>query len=233
MLQRYPFFRYQRSLITDGRIILLDEPLAQPIREELQLLSTKDGQGLVFLEAADLAVDLETILAALIEKNHQALMVFPGNGSRYPYSLSPICQAMSGAWVPARRLWIPGSDPIVMAGLIWPKIFLATEVKTILVVDDVISSGKTLEKLYQNNSWRFPQARWIGLSWVAQIPQVKAPAGVRGYDLVETVCVVGRTNGARAPINSISTLRQNPERAKSYAERHFVQASQFLRLITI
>jgi len=230
-LQKYPSFSYKRSLITDGCIILLDEPLAQQVREELELLETSDGREMLFLEDSQLAADTEEILAEIIRQDCTTLFVFPGNGSNYPRKLSQICQESSSASVCAKRLWQPGTDPIVMAGAILPDIFIITNVETVVVVDDVISSGLTMQKVRENNAWKFTRAKWLGVSWVAQIPQMRAKSGVNGYERVATACVVGKTNGARVPINSISTLRQDREIATSYAERHFRRPDVFLHLI--
>ena len=230
-LQKYPSFHYKRSLTTNGRIILLDEPIVPQIQEELKLLETVDSQELLFLEDQQLASETEKILQDVLRQDCEALLVFPGNGANYPRKLSRICQESKGVSVCANRFWQPGADPIVMVGVILPDIFLITNVKTVVVVDDVISSGLTMQKLHQNNSWRFTQAKWVGVSWVAQIPQMRAKSGVKGYERVATACVVGKTNGARVPVNSISTLRQNQEMAESYARRHFRRPDVFLRLI--
>lgn len=230
-LQKYPSFHYKRSLTTDGRIILLDEPLTQQVQEELKSLETSDGHEMLFLEDSQLAAETEEILSEIIRQDCKTLLVFPGNGSNYPCKLSRICQELCGASVYAKRLWQPGSDPIVMAGAILPDIFLITNVETVVVVDDVISSGLTMRKVRENNAWRFTRAKWVGVSWVAQIPQMRAKSGVNGYERVATACVVGKTNGARVPVNSISTLRQNREIATSYAKRHFRRPDVFLHLI--
>jgi len=230
-LQKHPSFNYKRSLTTDGRIILLDEPLTQQIQEEMKSLETSDGRELLFLEDSQLANDTEEILAEVLRQDRESLLVFPGNGSNYPRKLSRICRESSDASVFAKRFWQPGADPVVTAGVILPDIFLIMNVETVVLVDDVISSGLTMQKVRENNAWRFTRAKWIGVSWVAQIPQMKAKSGVNGYERVATACVVGKTNGARVPINSISTLRQNREIATSYAERHFQKPDMFLRLI--
>ncbi|MEK7071516.1 MAG: hypothetical protein AAB943_01105 [Patescibacteria group bacterium] len=230
-LQKYPSFHYKRSLTTDGRIILLDEPLALQVQKELESLETTDGHELLFLEDSQLAADTEKILSEVLRQDCESLLVFPGNGSNYPRKFSQICQESKGTSVYAKRFWQPGTDPIVTAGVILPDIFLITNVETVVVVDDVISSGLTMQKVHQNNAWRFTRAKWVGVSWVAQIPQMRAKSGVNGYERVTAACVIGKTNGARVPVNSISTLRQNQEIATSYAERHFRKPDMFLHLI--
>lgn len=230
-LQKYPSFHYKRSLFTDGRIILLDEPLALQVQEELKSLETSDGHELLFLEDSQLAAETEEILSEIIRQDCKTLLVFPGNGSNYPRKLSRICQESNGASVFAKRFWQPGTDPIVTAGVILPDIFLVMNVETVVVVDDVISSGLTMQKVRENNAWRFTRTKWIGVSWIARIPQMRAKSGVNGYEQVATACVVGKTNGTRVPVNSISTLRQNREIAASYAERNFQKPNIFLHLI--
>lgn len=230
-LSKYPLFHYKQSLTTDGRVILLDESLSQKVQEELKSLETKDGQELLFLEDSQLAIDTEKILSDIILQGLKTLLVFPGNGSNYPRKLSRICQESNCVSVFASRFWIPGSDPLVMTGAIMSDKFLIMDVESVLVVDDVISSGLTMTNIRKNNVWRFTRAKWTGVSWVAQIPQMRAKSGVNGYDQVFTGCVVGKTNGARVPVNSISTLRKNREIALSYAERHFLKPNAFLHLI--
>ncbi len=230
-LQKYPSFHYKRSLTADGRIILLDEPLAQQVQEEMKSLETSDGHELLFLESSQLVTGTEEILLEMIQQDCKTLLVFPGNGSNYPRKLSRICQKLGGTSVAASRIWQPGTDPIVMAGAILQNTFLIMDVDAVVVVDDVISSGLTMQKVRENNAWKFTRAKWLGVSWVAQIPQARSKSGVNGYEQVATACVVGKTNGTRVPVNSVSTLRQDREIATSYAERHFREPEKFLHLL--
>lgn len=230
-LDRHPSFRYERSITTDGRIILLDEPITKEARLQMEGLKAVDASELLFLEDKDLATDLERILEGILSRESDILLVFPGNGSNYPRKLSNICRTSQGAAVHAERFWEPGIDPIVTAGDILPSMFMVMGVETVVVVDDVISSGMTLRKIHDRNSWKFPRAKWIGTSWVSQVPQTKGRSGVPGYESIETACVVGKINGNRVPVNSISTLRQNQKIAKNYAERHFKDPALFLSLL--
>lgn len=100
-----------------------------------------------------------------------------------------------------------------------------------VVVDDVISSGKTMQKLHENNSWRFPRAEWIGAAWFSQIFRTRPLSGVKGYSSVFASILTEGVNGKKVPINSLSTLREDTTIAQSYAKRHYVDADKFLRLI--
>ena len=229
-LKGFSQLSYARYLYTDGRIILSDVPLESSAKEEMRRLKTVDGKDLIFLETEQLAKDLERFLEELIEE--ETLFVFPGNGSNYPKSVSKACQEVNGVRVYAKRVWTPGSDPFAVAGSIMPEVFVNLSVQTIVVVDDVISSGQTMYKLHINNAWRFPRAKWIAATWVAQIPQMKAHSGVNGYDRSVVACVVEGPNKRRVPINSLSTLREQPAITENYAKRHFLDPDVFLSLVS-
>lgn len=221
----------KNTIVTNGRIVILDEHLAMDTQEKLKSLSTIDSQELLFLENTQLAIELEEILADFAQK--ETLLVFPGNGSNYPRKLSRICEEFPMTTdVYAERLWVPGTDPIVTAGLIFPEMFLILKIKTVIVIDDVISSGLTMRKIHQNNAWKFPAAKWIGTAWVSQLPLGKF---VGDYKEVRVSSMVRKSNGnhenQKVPINSLSTLRKNHEIADSYAHRHFKKPSAFLDLI--
>ena len=228
-LQKYDRLICRHLVVTDGRIILVDEHLSDGARKNLEELETADGKEVLFLEDTELATGLEEFLA---EIPRNTLLVFPGNGSNYPRKLSRVCGEFTAVEVQAKRCWIPGSNPVVTIGLIFPERFLVLGIESILVVDDVVSSGLTMRKLYQNNAWRFPGARWQGAAWISQLPQGNARSGIRGYDFLLVACLVRKTSEGRVPVNSLSTLRQNPEIAESYARRHFRWPEEFLRLIS-
>lgn len=232
-LEKYPLFCYKHSFITDGRIILLDELIREETLSELRKLKTIDNQELIFLEDSQLAADMEIILLEIIEQKQDILFVFPGNGANFPRKLSKICQKFSGVSILAKRIWEPGTDPIVEVGFIEREVKYILPVKTIVVVDDVISSGLTMQKVHENNVWKFPGAKWIAVSWISQIPRMKAKSGIIGFENVNTACMVKKTNGGRVPINSLSTLRQQKDISENYVHRHYKEPKKFLELISL
>lgn len=175
---------FEKEIATNGRVIILDESLSIGIRETLMGLETTDGQEVVFLEDQYLAAGLEEILQKISSPG--TLFVFPGNGSGFPRRLSQVCRETQthGVDVYAKRFWVPGEDPEVSVELICPERFIILGVKNIVVVDDVISSGRTMRLLYQKNAWRFPGARWRACTWgFADSPFGEYPwiqRGVRG-----------------------------------------------------
>lgn len=221
----------KNTTVTNGRIVVLDEHLSTNAQERLKSLDTTDGQELLFLKDIQLAIGLEEILTDLVQ--NETLLVFPGNGANYPKKLSRICEEFPQTTsVYAERFWVPGTDPVVTAGLIFPDTFLILKIKTVVVVDDVISSGLTMRKIHENNAWKFPAAKWIGTAWISQLPLGKF---VGNYKEVRVSCMVRKSTGnhgnQKVPINSLSTLRKNREIADSYARRHFKKPSAFLDLI--
>ncbi len=219
----------KETVVTNGRIILIDEPMSSETRSQLAKLETTDAQELLFLEDRQLAGGLEEFLREVVMEP-DTLLVFPGNGSNYPRRLSQVCQEYTNtASVEAKRFWTPGTDPEVQAGPIYPEKFLILGVKNVVMVDDVISSGLTMRKLYQKNAWRFPGASWRACAWVSQsLPS----RGIRGYGEVSVATLVQREKGTqKVPINSLSTLRNNLKISESYACRHFREPMVFLHLI--
>lgn len=217
----------------DGCVILVDEVLDPADEEKLRALKTIGEQDLILLLANDLAVALEKFLENVVVAREDVLFVFPGNGSNWPKKFSKVCQQNFGASVYAKRFWTPGNDPVATAGLIMPEVFMNLKVKTIVVVDDVISSGKTMNNLWQNNAWRFPRAKWIGAAWLAQVPQMRANSGVKGYDQIFASLVLKGSNQRKVPINSLSTLIEQPAIAQNYAQRHFARPEEFTSLISL
>jgi len=217
----------------NGCVILVDEVLEAADEEKMRALKTIGGQDLVLISASDLAVALETFLVDVAVAKKGALFVFPGNGSNWPKKFSKVCQQNFGVSVYAKRSWTPGSDPVASTGLIMPEIFMNLQVETIVVIDDVISSGKTMNKLWQNNAWRFPRAKWIGAAWLAQVPQMRAKSGIKGYDQIFASLVLEGSNQRKVPINSLSTLIEQSAIAQNYAQRHFVRPKEFTSLMSL
>jgi hypothetical protein len=222
--KKYGGRRLGQNLVAN-RVIICDEPFAQSKRGKLHNLKTVDGKGFTLLNDRSLSESLEEMLcealAGICVEN--TLIVFPGDGAQHPRKHSRILREFTQVEVPAGRLWSPGSRPIACTGAILPDRFLDLNCKLIVVVDDVISSGATMQALHRGNAWRFPRARWLAATWVSQHSRACCRSGLKGYDIVLSVCVVSKFDGNRAAINSLSTLRAEPELAQAYARRHLTE----------
>ena len=229
-MRAYPGYTCARQIKTEGRVILVDVPFDPQASKELLALKSIDGKELLLLDGQDAANLLEDFLKKISEYK-DALFVFPGNGANYPKSRSLICQKVGGVGVYAKRIWTPGTDPIAIAGAITPEVFMDLYTRFIIVVDDVISSGQTMYKLWRNNEWRFPRAQWIGATWFSQALCMKSSSGVKGYNSVFASFLIEGASSKRVPINSLSTLREQRAIAENYATRHYADVQKFLQLI--
>lgn len=214
-----------------GRIILVDLPVIRGLSSKVMALETIDGKPLVLLSCEVAANLLENFLREIINEEEKVLFVFPGNGANYPKRFSMICREVCSARVFAKRRWTPGSDPFVITGQIVTDKFMDLSTRLIVVVDDVISSGQTMRKIYERNNWRFPSARWVGASWVSRKLSMRSSSGIPGYDKIFASFLVPDHNGRKIPINSLSTLVSCPEIAESYAKRNFKNVRGFLDLM--
>ncbi|MBI5071609.1 phosphoribosyltransferase [Candidatus Falkowbacteria bacterium] len=147
------------------------------------------------------------------------LIVLPGNGAsivkKYIEKVDPfwLWQWPWKAFPHAKRVWIPGENPRSYVGRINPGVLVG--IKTVVVIDDVISSGETVGKLRKENKSFIPVAEWWALTWVKQ-----RASSTKGYSAVFAAKTVG-TEEHKVPINSLSTLIERPEIAECYARRNF------------
>lgn len=148
----------------------------------------------------------------------KTLLVFPGNGAIIVRGFVSKDWLESWQWVSvhAKRYWQPGEDPWVEAERIFPdKMILG--LKDIVVIDDVVSSGKTTQLLRSKNIPWLPGARWHLVTWVAQ-QSAKTSGFVKVFAVVKT-----GENNKKTPINSLSTLISDKAIAKSYISRIWSQ----------
>lgn len=154
-------------------------------------------------------------------------IILPGNGAL------DVQRALGPDWltkwptgnIPATRFWWPGVTPESVVGVVIDGFDLLAE--DIVVIDDVISSGATIQKVRERHEPWMPKAKWHALSWVIQ-----RNARLKGFSSVYAAMTVG-TQSTKAPINSLSTLLTVDKIATSYAERNFFAAdcARFLGVI--
>jgi hypothetical protein len=228
---KYSDLHYTWRLVCD-RVIIADESLTAVGRRDLQSLETVDGSRVEILEGVELSSMLDAVLENEI-KRPNTLVVFPGNGALYPYRYSSLLQHCVSTAVSAGRFWVPGQDPIAYTGMIHPEIFMDLRTERVVVVDDVVCSGATCIELHKRNAWRFPKATWVAAAWVIQAPQSRSRSGVTGYTSALGAVVVSKNNGNRSAVNSLSTLRSDPEVRNSYVKRHIAEKDQemFFRIL--
>lgn len=215
------------QMIGDGCILLADEPpLETAMRKAFEQLETSRG-SLVVLEARELAAQLDRELVTFLAQLPQPLLcVFPGHGGDDVRRWSQVCKYYPCAPVFAKRLWTPGTDPVVMVGTVLTDGFVETRVKSVVVLDDVISSGATLRLVRERNLWKFPRAQWYGATWIK-----RAEGNSSGYREIKAVTTIAQVDGRKIPINSLSTLVRDEMIAHSFATRNFADSVALLRLL--
>lgn len=234
-LAKFPNLWCLTHLVTTGLVVINDIGLSLELMRSFLSLETRNDRDVISLDATLLSTELLSMLAAakLCGQDKHVLTVFPGNGSLIVKNYFDSNYQSNFAHCFAKRLWRPGEDPQIFVSDIQTDCFINLGVTDIVAIDDVVSSGGTLKELYLRNQWKFPHpdANWHAATWVSQVPRQKAPSGVNGYAQMLAVCLVEGPNDRLVPINSLSTLKECPEIAKSYASRHFTEPEKLIELI--
>ncbi len=154
-------------------------------------------------------------------------IILPGNGA------ADVAKALGNEWlakwptgsVPATRFWWPGVNPESVVGLVIHGFDFQAE--DVVIIDDVISSGATAQKVRDRHEPWMPKAKWHALTWIAQ-----RNMKLKGFATVYAAAMVGNQS-TKAPINSLSTLLATNKVAESYAQRNFYNAdyAHFLEAI--
>lgn len=186
--------------------------------------------GLTIFDAKAMTNDLLIWQGWRSLEPRSTLIVLPGNGAsivkkhidnvksfwlyRWPWKAFPY----------AKRVWVPGENPQAFVGRINQGVLIG--IKTVVVIDDVISSGETIRKLRKENESFIPNTQWQAITWVMQEAAI-----TNGYSSVFAVKAVG-SKERKVPINSLSTLVERRDIAESYARRNFgKEAEAFLKII--
>lgn len=234
-LAKFPNLWCLTHLVTSGLVVINDIGLSSELMRSFLSLETRNDREVTGLDANLLSTELLSMLVAakLCGQDKRVLTVFPGNGALMVKNYLDSSYQGNFALCSAKRFWRVGEDPQISVSDIQTDCFLNLGVTSIVAIDDVISSGGTLQVLCRRNQWKFPRrdAMWHAATWVSQVPRHKAPSGVNGYAQALVVCLVEGTNGRLVPINSLSTLKECPEIAANYAGRHFARPEKLIKLI--
>lgn len=153
------------------------------------------------------------------------LLVLPGNGAsiveRYIELLNPffLWKWPWKAYPKAKRIWVQGENPQAFVGRISTGVMVG--IKNVVVIDDVVSSGETCRKIRQGDEIFVPGAEWHAICWVTQ-----KSAAMKGFLSIHAIKSVG-TKERKVPINSLSTLVECREIARSYAHRNFGERAEY------
>lgn len=164
----------------------------------------------------------------------ETLIIFVGNGAQIVKDFinrekPDFLKDWDNVKVDARREWEPGENPRAYVDTIGNKKQFFLKYKNIIVIDDVISSGSTIQKLYKENEVYFPSAKWRFLSWVS-LPITKKIEKI-AYETYSSEIIEFYDGVKKPPINSLSTLVEKPSRAENYAKRNIAKYEAFLKIL--
>jgi hypothetical protein len=162
-------------------------------------------------------IRLEDIKGLNCQFGPETLFLYPGNSARDIYHFGHF---NGRAMFPgAKRIWMPPQPPVVTVETLDHPI--DTKTTDVVVVDDVISSGDTLELLYKRNSWKFTKARWTAVTVISRQKKLKGYLGG-----LLSVYWAPQSGGRLPPINSLSSLLKDTEVRDSYIARNFADPEE-------
>ena len=194
-------------------MVIIINDLGKPSPSLTSLFEETRIQQVQFLDESAMIVELQKVVFRQLDlKQESALFIYPGESARRVRSLG-----FNGhfPWqeVFAKRIWFPGSDPVVLVhSMGWG---IRPEIENVVVVDDVISSGATIALVRARNGWKFPRA-----TWYAAVP-VTRKEKISNYKKIFSCLMVRDVGGKKVPINSLSTLIADPAVRQSYFARNF------------
>ncbi len=219
---------FENQISNADLVLIINESLSKEEIDYLEKIETKN-EGIIKCLVFDKMVSkLKTLLISdlLLHKFNpkKTLLVYPGNGGKDIMDKLDLSYIHPSTNVPAKRLWQPGQDPVVCTWEVLPERHILTNIETVVVIDDVISSGKTIEQLYVRNIWKFPKAKWHALSLVGR------PKKINGYDYLYTLNLITNSKcpEKKIPINSISTFIEDKKICVDYALRNIKNPNIFI-----
>ena len=152
------------------------------------------------------------------------ILIFPGNGANIVKRYLPVNWLFQwkNVSILAKRVWQPGEDPRVFVGRVADQMILG--IKQVIIIDDVVSSGKTIRNIRLLNDPWIPGTNWNAVAWLIQDKNSS-----RGFGNIFGLRVGEKDR--LVPINSLSTLMENKKILRSYAERNFSRPKDFISLI--
>lgn len=215
-----------KVLIVDGVLSIEERQILRALREGEPHLHVVEAK--VLWQLVEEKLKQEVLRSS--DEESETLFVFVGEGGKRIKKFSTIHWRYRTTGVFAKRLWEVGRDPIHLVGQIYNShthqiIYLKVEV--IIVLDDVISSGETLKKIFQRSAWKFPRARWYAAALVGRGWKVG------GYKeiFVSLIVTNGKVPSKKVPINTLKALVENREMARSYAFRNLENPDRFLEFL--
>lgn len=216
-----------RVLIVDGVLSVEERRLLRTVETEESHLRVVDAKDLWEKVEKKLRQEVSMPRSAPFEGKPDTLFILVGEGGKRVKKFSAVHRGYREIEVFAKRLWEPGKDPIHLVGQVYTHQTVYPEIEVIIAIDDVISSGETLKKVFQRSAWKFPRAKWYAVALVGRGRKVG------GYKEVFVSLVVtnGKAPSKKVPINTLGALVENKEMARNYAFRNLENPDRFLEFL--
>lgn len=139
------------------------------------------------------------------------VMVWPGRGAR---TVKKFLNIQGGVEVFAERVGYGSSVSAQVSG------FLVPPEKSVVVLDDVVSSGATALEVFEKGKLSSASLA----AWVMQVPRV---GSLKCYSDIFAGIVI-RGPKVRIPVNSLSTFIEKKEILSGYASRYAEDTKEFI-----
>jgi len=150
-------------------------------------------------------------LSKVFRPNNFDIIIWPGNGAKI---VKKFLEVKGGVEVSAKRV---GYGDNVSAQV---SDFIVPTSKSVMVVDDVISSGVTALEVFKKGKLQLAS---LG-AWLMQAPK---NSSLKCYSNIFTGVVIRGPNG-RVPANSLSTFIEKTDVLSSYAYRYAEKPEDFI-----
>lgn len=235
--QRYPRIVFDRACVVDGVVLIQDlDPANQntdTIDEKARNLNDLSKITLQVVNGRKLSEDLLRLLSEEKIPLDQTLIIFPGNGARvvsdYLQNIAPELNFKNAIYLSTeRKMTKPGSFRLSVDYSSLPQ---GTKAKTAVIIDDVVASGQTVQKIIGDLRFRIPDIRnYIVAAWVFLDPSnpenKDSASGILGVSKTFTSLILKGNYVARPPINSLSCLIRSEQR---YEEMKNVYVTKYIR----
>lgn len=251
--QDFPQLRFNRGCIVDGAVLIADVLAFTPdfnadLGTAVYNLATElNTTSAITLQVVDGALVNDFLLRNLILPTFRATkptIIFPGEGARivseYMKRQEP---AIYDMYDMERAIYLPCERTMLAKGkfdLVVDYSALPENLKTqaVVIIDDVIASGQTMQTIAQEVRSRYPNTNIIAASWFLVEPtQKEIPSGIPGVDLTIASFVLRGNYTARPPINSLSCFIRDREKPKymqvktAFVEKYIDAKDRFQRLM--
>lgn len=247
--EKYPDISFAKSCLADGAILIQDigsqitgqdsTKQRKILNQKVEKLNIASNITLQVVDGFDLTQNLlETLLRENVLQD-DTLIVIPGNGAKV---VSDYINQQSSILVPERTIFLKTKRIKQKDGFNVSVDFSPLsdrQVKNILIIDDVVSTGQTASTIAKGIKERFPQSRCLLAAWLFVSPSVrenqKTGSGVSEIDKTYTSIILKGNYVGKPPINSLSCFIRSgtkyDEVKENFMQKYIRNPEEFIDII--